>query len=1126
MRISQEEIQKYVEGFIRRSVRYEGDSDLGVVDKNSVLEQINEIVATALTLDVNAFYYLLSIGVKDETANTRQYLDTLNRIKDLLSSLTVHPKEDPVTEELISKVERALVFSELSSSSTAKERTYKSISTLSRALGNSLLQGESLRVPVNTAKEAIRNYVADLFEQHDLLLADLQQLLNAENYYQIAFETSDLRAKTVGALKNLMTSLRFERLSPDISESLASARQRFIELQTALITIDSSDTARSPATARVLTGSIPEGTDIRISVTGDAVVPIAYVGTKSGGYNIQPGATTSLAVDGAIPVNVLFRDSVLPNVWGEAAPQPPGSPKHFFLTCTIKDFPLGPHEAHILPPFPYHAHGYIHLPNGVTSAALGHWCRLFYVGNRSLLSASNKRAVEATESLLYRVIGFDGSAALNNPRVKLDPPLPTGVFAPGFIQDEWEITFFSPTMIWEVPTSAGAYPTYLDRLKAEFSGPTDISKKDGLQAWRPFMYIAGAVVPGPFFIPGERVSNVAGDKQGIVVYSDATGLYLLEQDNRFSTTDMLTGLESGASINPPLTITTAGVAENNGNAGQPNHMRFVEAVQSSNVLHIRARETLGGGSSATLDNGFGGFGDLLTLALSGNERGLWQLGVSNGDKIMVGGVEYEIDTITNDTTAILKSGGLYNSVAWSVPTPAPIASLGIMNIGLHYTVSRVDTLPLSGYDISQPYNEWNVPVAKVQTDFATELEILAPQTDSYRWLAAKEVVDEIRRASISGLIANEYRETLFRHPDQPAIATLSQGSNIVNVPATLPSDDVVSDLTGCYFIPEEGVHSGREFLIVDDLTAPRRLELDASALVSEIVPAYRIESRKVQLSTATKTTKGSIVFGAGTANIELGFPVSTEVWGKFNTLLSTNNKLPYKLADLGIVAGDIIYSPFNQYPDLTIVALSDTEATVDVELPGTLQYVALEIPGSFPVKWRNFVTTLNNSVNSWQPTGVDLLSQLAIALIPISDPTIAAQIGDVVAFERVLDSLIRAATSTLNTLNSLDLPDNFTGRNIIETINENQLDRARYLLTHGLLTEFLAGSKEEYTRAGVVQSKLKVAIEGLGIPKGANSVDDYDAPETILTDVNFDDGYNDGYLSEQYIDSEDDGEER
>ena len=102
--MKQEEIESVAEQFVRKALRYQGDEDLGTIDRDNVHDQLRETVVTALTFDPNAVYHLLGAGVRSAASRVRSYVSTIENIEELVPSITAAPRTDPVTEQAISKI--------------------------------------------------------------------------------------------------------------------------------------------------------------------------------------------------------------------------------------------------------------------------------------------------------------------------------------------------------------------------------------------------------------------------------------------------------------------------------------------------------------------------------------------------------------------------------------------------------------------------------------------------------------------------------------------------------------------------------------------------------------------------------------------------------------------------------------------------------------------------------------------------------------------------------------------------------------------------------------------------------------------------------------------------------------
>lgn len=1061
MQISQEEIEQYVQEFIHQAIRYEAGQVEGVRDLGESYAQVREVISTALLTDINVVFHLLGVGVREESKSVQEYLDIIGQIEDLLPSLSQQTKDSRVDNTMLAKIDNALTAAQLGGGSEVLSRFNRQVDEVSKKLASNLVLGEQLSVPVSEARFQISSLVSDLDERHDLLLQSVQTLLFGVETLKISSLFSGLHDRVLGAARSLLQEMRVER-SPS-SDDLArqSARKRFIQLQAAKVAIQQLTAEINPEAVRLQSG------DVLFSVTGTAESPIEVVGSKSGGFNLPSDATVVVGVDGASPSTITLGQSDVPRLASKSPPNPPASTKALYFQVELDGHSLGPHSVTIGAPG-YTRHGDLRVP-GSTSAFVGFLCSLKYVGT---LTAANEAAVRANESLVYKIVGFDNKSSLPDPIIKIDPPLPAGGFAGPVPLSGWELTLLPQMVRWEVPTSAGTFPNYLTRLVQQLSGPTDAAKRDAFQPWRPHTRITGTL--SGTFLPGERVTKSngsAGSKEGVVIYHDSSGLYLHEMANPFVSGDDILGRESGATLTSPLTIST-GQTEMATHGGQPNSARYVEAEVFGSLLRIKGRTTITGTGLASIS------GTALTLA--SGQRGLWQSGLWNGDIVVVDGLNYTIDTITSDLSAILTSSASVSNKPWSAPVPKKTYKLTMSDFGEVMVPELRSVSGLPGYD-ADPFVEWTYYRYVPETTPAIELEFNLPQTDTAASYSADEVVSLIKEANVPGLAVETVREVIYRHPDQLASASMTVASPTVNVPSALPSDDQASSLVGYYLIPEEGEHSGREFLILSDTPgSPRTLVMDSSATVTASVPAYRIEARKVKLASQTTSPSGQLTLGAGTAHSLLGLPSNTSLYGQFRTGSFKDGAAEVDLGDLGVIVGDDIQSLSGGFEMVEIESISVGSVSFSPSIPGNIQNHGIRIEGVCPTQWNTLSVLLADAVEEWYEAGMETLDSLGSKLSVIVGLASSSQPSDVADFRRELTSLRQVMERVQSALQSFVIPDIPAGREILEALNEQSLDRAKLLLTRGRFQEFFDMGSEEATSTGRVQQILGEVNSSLG----------------------------------------------
>ncbi|MCA8938941.1 MAG: hypothetical protein KDB07_04000 [Planctomycetes bacterium] len=1128
MLITQEEIEDAVRQFVRTAIRYEPSSTFGVRDHGDTFDQVKESVVVQLLLDLNAVYYLLSIGAKRQTTSLIELIAQLDAIDTLLDSFKVMPQPDLVVDDQLSRVESVLRNQQYVGAS----RTAVEIDTLSLRLGRALVRNNLIVLPIHEARDQLSTALTEIDDIYVILLDELRSL--SQGYEDFAASTAlyKLEQRVLGAAQSLLFDMRLERVDTDTTASQQTARSRLIELQAAKQVITQlTKTADGHANDRILTGTSPTGNDLRLYPTAPAVsVPSQQLG--SGGFFLTSQQTLIVSTGDNSPSTVTFSKTSEINLIGKSVPTPAAAGEALYFSIGEAEFDDVVFSATIVEPATYLggppalgnlAHGY--LSAAISDAIVGHTIGLSYQGDLAALTTDQKKAVEANTGQ-YRVIGYDGRSALATPVLKLDPPLPAG-YSSSVPLTNWQ--FFSVGLFarWEAPTTQGAYGSYLARLIAELSGPTDPSNFDVYQHWRIHTKVTGTGVGN--FLPGERVVNTTGtvgSKQGIVVHHNGNDLYVLEMASPFSPGDDVQGYESGATLTA-VSAVVAQVAERAGNSGNLNQARYVEALSSS-VLHLQGRSKFGGGSDATIDDGGGSAGNILTIGAG--DRGLWEMGLFNGSKIVVNGVEYTIDVITNNKLATIVGSALHVNLSWYVPVPSSLLSINMPTFGPRFrarlfdVTTQVAAAPASGFTAGDAFLLRTNYLDGAEFVPANTLEMDLPQFDSAQAMSAQEVIEDIRLAQVPGLSAQEVRTTLYSHPEESAAITLTQGSDQAVVPTSLPSDDETASLVGYYLVPEEGPHRDLSFLILSDTAGPRTLTFDRVARVTDALTAYRIESRRPSLSVDDTSATAKLVFGAGTAHSLLGAPVSTTVYGAYDRWELREKQTAQDLGSFELVKGDKISSPLQNFPDNVILELATTYMILETAMSGALAGEAVRVAGECPSQWTAFVQQFRRALAAYQERYATTDS-LRLAAFSLLNSNLSIQESDLAVFSRELSDMKTSAEQVLNVLQSLAVPDVPAGRRIIEALEEYNYDATLFQLTHGRYEEFFSEGAEQATRAGRIQTLLALTQRGLGETDQSSVYEEFaDTPVIVNSGVEEEDE-RDGSGFDQFQDDEDTGDE-
>ena len=1118
MLITQEEIELAVQQFIQSAIRYEGNVDFAVRDHADTFDQVKETVIIQLLLDPNAVYYLLSLGARDQGANLQELTTLLSEVEDLLPALKHSAPPDLVEEAHLAKVESVLRNQFVISTDT----TVQALDDLTMRVGKGLIRDGALAVPIEDAREQITTKLDDLEDLYAVLLEDLDNLNQGFEDFAASTALAELEQRVLGAAQSLLFDMRLERVDPNPSASQRAARERVVELQAAKLAIlQLTKNADSHSTDRVLSGQVPEGTDLRLYPRGPAVAAPSQV-MNSGGFPLTAMQTLIVSANMNIPHTVTFEKTSEVNLIGKGVPTPAAAGEALYFSVNQEEFedvPSFPAEvvtptAYLggPPPLGTLASGY--LSASVSDAIVGHVIGLRYSGDLAALTADQKKAVEATVGT-YRVIGYDGRSSLATPVLKLDPPLPSLAVLTG-----WEFFSLGLFMRWEAPTDQGAYPTYLDRLIAELSGPTDPANVDAYQPWRIHTFITGTITGT--FRPGERVVNTSGtpyDRQGIVVYQDAGGLYVLEMADPFLPGDDLQGYESGATLTTVTSVQTQ-VAERAGNSGAVNQARYVEALSSS-VLHLRGRAQFGGGADASITGS--------SLVIGPGDRGLWEMGLWNGSKINVGAVEYTIDEITDNKTATIVGTASQANQAWYVPVPSPTVSINMPTFGPQFRARLFDAsgliaaAPASGYTPGDAFALRTLYTDGAEFRPANSLQLDLPAFDAAASMSAQEVIEEINAAQIPGVVAQEVREVIYSHPEQSAPLTLTQGSNSALVATALPSDSAIPDLTGYYLVPEEGAHKDTAFLIEADTPGPRTLTFDRSARVTEVIPAYRIEARRPSLSGTDLSPESRLVFGAGTAHAALGLPINETVYGTYNTWELRQDDTPQDLDELNLIRGDKISSPDVSFDEVSILELDEFFLTLETALSGALAGSTLRVEGECPAQWTAFTQAFRLALGELRKDH-ETTENLRLAAFPLLNSELSVQESDLATFRRQLISMKTAAEGLLSVIQSLNMPDVAAGRRIVESLEEYNYDATLFQLTNGRYDEFFLEGSEQATRPGRIQSLLSLAQTGLGENDQSQRYEEFSDTPLIVTPAEDEEDERDGAGFDQFFDDEDTGD--
>lgn len=486
----------------------------------------------------------------------------------------------------------------------------------------------------------------------------------------------------------------------------------------------------------------------------DARVSYPYALSSVGPYTLGYDTTLQVEVGGA-PVNKTLRVSSPPSIWDTRSPAP--VPTDLVLGV---DICIGIGTSHavvhtgveIITPTVYlgtppslgnHPHGYVACST-FHESMVGSFVTLQYRGLLTSLTADQIAAVRANESN-YRVVGYDGTQ-YSDPVIKLDPPLPSGYISA--IAQDWMVSKQSHDVVQRAPANAGIYPTYLARLIDELNGTAALTPTDEkMRVIRLDTYVAGTVTG--YFRVGERVLNTNGTvgvRHGIVLAQTVGGLYVLSSQNPIQVGDDLEGYETGATLTT-VTAVTGQQSYPALDSGATNLRRWLLAEDVENRLRLRLRDEIGTGADATLDDGAGGTGTLLTIGLS--DDGLYDMGCWPGSTVWLGNTAYVLDSIAHNREAIVTTPGFYTG-AWAVRAAEDAYSLTARtgayraNLMKNDVSTLIAAAPVSGYESS------NYSVRHIYAMQYTRDAYLPSQTSTRADVAEVIVADEIRRQGISG----------------------------------------------------------------------------------------------------------------------------------------------------------------------------------------------------------------------------------------------------------------------------------------------------------------------------------------------------------------------------------------
>lgn len=1057
MRITKEEIRAAVAQFMRQATTYEVDRELGISDREDSYRQMVEVVVTALITDPNVLFGLMRVGVVSISKRFSEVLTYIEGIDALFPSLFENSRPDPINDKEMSKLDDALFAAAINPTGVSLESLQEVMKETSQQLGFSLPKSDGVNDTPIEARRMIKEHVLSLDERMKLLVADFDSLVRGLNEFDALGLSQTVLAKAVGAVENLFYDMRVERIEYDEKKADLARRERFIQLEAARSTLQVLNSLPNNYEYRIRTGISPSGRDIVFSAKADKERMLESISTKSGGYAIGTGDTLVVSTDeGTAPV-VTFPKTEDPTLLSRAAPISPTTDKYLHILAGYKTMSLGPYTA--TPSSLAYPHAEFTVLGGSPSF-VGHYCTLRYIGT------AQDDTTAAIEVQLYKVVRYRNPGS---PTVELDPPLPKTAIPVG-----WELTLLPLTGSWSVPS---------------FSSTSDLVNKINnpnvaTQAWRVHTKLTGTVVGT--FLPGERIyRTLPADKEAVVIYAQGNDVWIHGCSNAFSNAENAKGRSSGATITN-MTVVVTGVADKDLNAGQPNIARMVMAsVYQTDKLKLEAKTLLGVGIKASITGG------TLTLNIQPGEKGLWELGLWPDYSIYVDGTPYTINNITSNIQATVTPAAPFpvTDKMWFVTINDQLDIISALISGDRLDPVLLDTAGLLGYDPLAVFKLRTSPGVSGIADPAEELQMLLPQSDSLEWVSAAEVVLAIQDAQVPGLLAEEYRETIYDSGGAQLVFTVN--SSVIDVTGEL--DD---SLVGHFIVPDEGEHIGEDLLIKQDAASPRKLTVSRPARLSETITKFKVVAYRIRVYTRPRGVEAEITFGSGTAHAKLGFPVYEAITAMVKSGVFTEDKAEVDLRLLNVAEEDVI--EVSRYA-LNIESIDGGVVTFSEDLPGSVQGADVAVPGRCPEEWIRFADEAEPLNQAWQAEE-DPVSTLKSALGYITETNIKIQPEDVAPAKQAISDLKSSVSSSIAVLDSLNLPDVVQARNILRMLEERGYDNVTRMLTLGEFGEFLDSSVNTATLAGRIQDNIKGALGFLGKSSTPDEIEEDEATFVLAGD--------------------------